>query len=368
MDYEIVRLDVSRYETFAKDPLASSLHAAVGRQTYVIVRLETRGGTVGYGEAPSVPFITGETTETMLICLRDYLFPALIGQDIRDMGGLHRKMRHVFPHGNTSSFSAIDLAAYDALGKALGVPVSVLLGGAPRGSVATSRAISTGETGEMVAAARRVVDSGFTTIKIKTGSDDEQELAAIRAIREEAGPDLRIKIDANQGWSLSQAMRFLDRAEKYDIMVCEQPLEAGDLPGAAELRRRSSIPIMLDESIHSAEDALRAARMGACDYINIKLLKAGGLYPAAKIATVAAAAGIECQIGSLSTSIGSAAAVQLVHAHPVISLPEIVWPDRLTENPASGFAIQGERVSVPEEPGFGVRINDDIAAELERRA
>src|SRR5690606_2918277 len=161
-----------------------------------------------------------------------------------DMPGLHKAMRRVFPVGNRAAFSAVDLAAHDALGRILSVPVSVLLGAAPRGPVATSRAIGTGRIADMVEAARRNLEQGYDTIKVKTGADADAEVAAIRAIREENGPDFRLKIDANQGWSLREALRFLDRVAPYDIFVVEQPLPAGDLRGAAELRRRTKIPVM----------------------------------------------------------------------------------------------------------------------------
>ncbi|MCO5093129.1 mandelate racemase/muconate lactonizing enzyme family protein [Bosea sp. (in: a-proteobacteria)] len=353
-------MTVRLYDTVSRDPLTTSLHAGDTRQSYVILKLVTEGGHTGYGEAPSVPFITGETSDTMVIALRDHLVPALIGHDIRDMRGLHEAMRRVFPHGNRAAFSAVDIAAHDALGRALGVPVSVLLGGVPGGPVATSRAIGTGPVPDMVAAARRNIEAGYTTIKVKVGSDAERELAALRAIREENGPDFRLKIDANQGWTAGEALRFLDKAARHDVFVVEQPLAAGDIAGHADLRRRSSIPVMLDESIHGPDDAFRAIAAGACDYINIKLPKAGGLYPAAQIAAIAAAAGVVCQIGSLSTTIGTAAAIHLIHAHPVIALPEINWPDRLARNPAEGFVLQRGLASIPEEAGLGVAVAMDM--------
>jgi L-alanine-DL-glutamate epimerase-like enolase superfamily enzyme len=253
------------------------------------------------------------------------------------------------------------MAVYDALGHSLGVPISVLLGGKHAGPIETSRAISTDTSEKMAAAARRNRKAGYRTIKIKTGSNAKAELDAIRVIREE-NPDLRLKLDANQGWKLTEALRFLDEAAKYDIYVVEQPLDSRDFKGSAELRRRISIPVMLDEAIHGPADALRAISEGAADYINIKLLKTGGLYPAAQIAVIAAAAGIGCQIGTLSTSIGSGAAVHLVHAHPVIGLPEVAWPDRLRENPAAGFTVKDGFADVPNKPGLGLVVNDDIAA------
>jgi len=360
MGLQIKSLAAAVFATTSRDPLATSMHAGMVEQRFMMVRLETEDGTLGFGEAAATPFITGETLETMLAVVRGEIAPLLKGHDIRDVQGMHRRLDRLFPTGNRSAISAVDMAVHDALGQALGVPVSVLLGGAPAGEVESSRAISTGPALEMAAAARRNLAAGYRTIKIKVGADAASELVAIRAIREESGPELRIKLDANQGWTFAEAARFLEAAERFDIHVIEQPLKAGDLRGSAELRRRATIPVMLDEGIHSPADALRAIGEGACDYINIKLLKSGGLYYGAQIAAIARAAGVGCQIGTLSTSIGSAAAIHLIHAHPVISLPEVTWPDRLVRNPASGFAVKNGRASIPEAPGIGLVVEDSM--------
>lgn len=358
--FRIANITARLFETRSRDPLGTSLHKAHVEQVFVIVRLETEGGVLGFGDAPSVPFITGETADTILSVIRGHLAPALKGADIRDMHSLQKRMAAVFPHGNRSAMSAIDIAAHDALGHTLGVPVSVLLGGVPRGLLDTSRAISTGTVESAVGSARRYVQAGYRTLKIKTGADAEVEIASIRAVREAVGPDIRIKLDANQAWTLTEAVRFLEKAAPYDIYVVEQPLLAGDLAGAAELRGRTTIPVMLDEAIHGPDDTLRAIAARACDYVNIKLLKCGGLYPATQIAVIAASGGVGCQIGSLSTSIGTAAMVHLIHAHPVISLPEINWPDRLESNPASGFTVENGQASIPEGPGLGISVDENF--------
>ncbi len=298
MKFRIKSLTVGLFETTSKDP--TSLHPGYDTQTFVITRIETEDGILGFGEAPATPFITGETIETMLAVLRGQIAPAVKGMDIQDIAGLHRKLKSLFTEGNRSAFSAVDMAVYGALGHSLGVPISVLLGGKHAGPIETSRAISTDSSDKMAAAARRNREAGYRTIKIKTGSNAKAELDAIRVIRKE-NPDLRLKLDANQGWKFTEALCFLDQAAKYDIYAVDQPLDAHDFKGSAELRRRISIPVMLDESIHDPADALRAVSEGAADYINIKLLKTGGLYHAAQIAVIAAAAGIGCQIGTLST-------------------------------------------------------------------
>lgn len=358
MRLTITSISASAVELGLRDGLRTSIHDVAASYAYVLVRMQLSDGTVGFGEAPEAPFITGETAASMLAAIQNILGPALIGHDALDAEGLHRTMKRVLPSGNSSAKSAIDLAFYDSLGRHLKLPVSVLLGGAPRGPVPSSKAIGTGPVDEMVAAARRNIEQGYRTVKIKTGSDAASELAAVKAIREAGGPELNIKLDANQGWSLTQALRFLEKAERYDIQMVEQPLPGPDLKGAAELRRRTSIPVMLDESIHGPDDALRAIEIGACDFINIKLLKAGGLFPALAIIAVCEAGDVDCQIGCLSTSLGTAAALHLVHARSRMKYAEVNWPVRLAGDVGTGFRMIDGSASVEAVPGLGIAVDE----------
>jgi L-alanine-DL-glutamate epimerase-like enolase superfamily enzyme len=295
----------------------------------------------------------------MIAAIETALGPAVVGLDPFDLAEAHRRM-DLAMSGNSSAKCAVDIALHDLAGRLSGQPVSRLLGGAPRGPIASSKAVSVGTTKSMVAEAKAFVDAGFGTLKIKTGVDAGSELAAIAAIRDRVGPGIRLKLDANQGWTLPQATRFLAAAEPYDIEMVEQPLAAWDLKGHAELRRRTPIPLMLDEGVHSARDALRAIDAGATDYVNIKLLKTGGLAPARDLAAVCAAAGVACQIGTLDSSIGSAAAAHLEHACPIIRYAEINGPSRAENDFASGFVVADGTAMVPDGPGLGVTV--DMAA------
>lgn len=339
------------------DPLATSLHA-YDTLNCVIVEIEAKDGARGYGEARDSTHITGETQAGIIAAINDFLAPAIIGVEPSDTDDIHRRMNTEIV-ANTAAKSAIDIAIYDLAGRQAGMPVSSLLGGAPRGPVASSKAVSVGPAAAMVTQARGYVDAGFRTLKIKTGVDAAAELAAIAAIRGEVGPEISLKLDANQGWTLPEASRFLAAAEPHDILMIEQPLADWDIAGAAELRRRTSIPVMLDEGVHSAHDALRAIEAGAVDYINIKLLKTGGLKPALDVAAVCAAAGVTCQIGTLDTSIGSAAAVHLVHATSVLQFAEINGPTRLERDLATGFRVSDGYAVLDEGAGLGIDVHSD---------
>jgi L-alanine-DL-glutamate epimerase-like enolase superfamily enzyme len=146
------------------------------------------------------------------------------------------------------------------------------------------------------------------------------------------------------------------------IQMIEQPLPAFDYRGSAELRRRIPMPVMLDEGVRSAQDAFKAIEAGACDYINIKLLKTGGLYPALTLVAVAESAGVACQIGTLDTTIGSAAALHLVHARPAIRFAEINGPSRLSFDLATGFILAKGQANIAPGPGLGVTIDQSRLA------
>ncbi len=341
-----------------RDPLRTS-RKSYDRIDGVLVRVTSDDGIHGWGEARESPHITGETQSSILGLIRGRLGLALKGVDPFDLADAHSRMDAVVSR-NTSARSALDIALHDLAGRIADQPASRLMGGSPRGPIASSKAVSVGETAQMVADAERFVRAGFETLKIKTGIDSTAELAAISAIRDAVGDRIHLKLDANQGWTLPEATRFLEEAEQYAIQMVEQPLAAHDFKGHAELRRRTTIPVMLDESVHGPRDALRAIESDSVDYVNIKLLKSGGLAPARDVAAICAAAGIACQIGTFDTSIGSAAAVHLVHACPAIRFAEINGPTRLERDIATGFAVRSGHAVLQAGPGLGVEV--DLAA------
>jgi len=342
------------------EPLATSIRT-YNHLDIVLVQVQSDDGSAGWGEARECRQITGETQAGIVEAVNSYLGPALIGLDPCDINEAHRRMDGVL-FANTAAKSAIDMALHDLAGRLSGLPVCTLLGGGPGPPISSSKAVSVGDADSMVDAARRFSDAGFLTLKIKTGVDSECELNAIAAIRDAVGPDVHIKLDANQGWTLPQATDFLAAVQQYGIQMVEQPLAAWDLNGHAELRRRTPIPVMLDEGVHGPRDVLRALEADAADYINIKLIKTGGLAPARELAAICDAAGIMCQIGTLDSTIGSAAAAHLVHACRIIRFAEINGPSRMSSDVAEGFRIDNGHAIISGGPGLGIMVLDEIIA------
>jgi L-alanine-DL-glutamate epimerase-like enolase superfamily enzyme len=326
---------------------------------YVITEATSYSGRRGYGEAREATQITGETTESILGIINKQFAPALKGMNPFDIEAIHAAMNEIC-FGNTAAKSAVDLCVYDLMGQICQQPVCRLLGGKLKSEVQTSKAIGLGKRDAVLQEAKDLVNQGFSILKLKTGIDPEEEIKMIREIRETIGPDIRLKLDANQGWILREALKVIRAVDFCGIEVVEQPLPVSDLKGSAELRKLIDPPVMLDEGIHSPSDVIQIAESGAADMINIKLIKTGGLYPALAVNAVAEAAGMICQIGSLDTTIGSAAAAHLAMAKNNIRYAEIVGPTRLKKDVAEGLTIVGGMVRIEDGPGYGIKVDPNL--------
>lgn len=321
----------------------------------VLIRVETDEGCTGYGEAAPFAPVTGETVDGVLAVL-DIFRQGLIGMDPMDIEAVHAMMDGVIV-GNGAAKCAVDLAMYDLMGKAAGQPVYKLLGGFGR-TVHNDITISISTPEEMAAEAKKCVfDLGYRILKIKAGIDWQEDIRAMKLIREAVGPQVRLRVDANQGYDVAIAQRALRGFREYGIEAVEQCLPHWDLEGAAYLRNQAQgIHMMLDESIHSPADAARACRLGSADIFNIKLMKCGGLYPAQKINAVAEANGVTCMVGCmLETKLAITAGLSLVAAKKNVTEADCDSFLYYKENPVEGgFTQEKDLFTLLDKPGFGV--------------
>ena len=323
----------------------------------IIVEIHTDTGHVGYGEAPPTGAITGDTTGAILGALRDHIIPKLIGQEIDAFEPLMKQLDGAVVH-NTSAKAAVDIALYDLYGQLLGAPVYKLLG-ASRKSITTDITISVNDPEEMARDTLTAIARGYDTLKIKVGIDPTLDVARLAAVRKAAGPDIRLRIDANQAWSPKQAVKLLNQMQEQglDIELVEQPVKGRDFEGLRYVTERSYVPVMADESVFSAEDAMTIMQMGAADLINIKLMKCGGIHNALKIASAAEVYGMECMIGCmLEAKVSVNAAVHLACAKSVITKVDLDGPVLCSEDPVDGGSVFDEQtITVSDAPGLGVR-------------
>ncbi len=323
----------------------------------VIVELHTDTGAVGYGEAPPTGVITGDTTGAILGAIRDHIAPALIGRDVDDLESLLLDLNRCVVH-NSSAKAAVDMALYDLYGQLYGLPVYKLLGGS-RSRIETDITISVNSPEEMARDAQNAVDRGYDVLKCKVGKEPEKDLERLAAIRRVAGPGRKLRIDANQGWNAKQAVRILDQmqARGLDIEFCEQPVPAWDIDGLKYVTDHSPVPVLADESVFSDKDALKILQLHAADFVNIKLMKCGGIYNALHIASAAESFGVECMIGCmLEAKISVNAAVELACAKQVITKVDLDGPVLCSEDPILGGAVFAEKeITVSGAPGMGIR-------------
>lgn len=323
----------------------------------VIVELHTDTGMVGYGEAPPTGVITGDTTGAIIGAIRDHIAPAILGCDLDEFENLTAAVQKALIH-NTSAKAAVDMALWDLLGQKYSVPVYRMLGGA-RQKLVTDITISVNPPEQMAHDARDAVARGYDCLKIKVGVDPTLDVARLAAVREAVGPKLSLRIDANQAWNAKQAVRILNQMQDrgLDIEFVEQPVPAADIEGLAYVTQHADVPVLADESVFSPADALKIMQTRAADFINIKLMKCGGLTNALCIASAAEVYGVECMIGCmLEAKVSVNAAVELACAKQIITKIDLDGPVICREDPILGGAVFAEKdITVSDAPGLGIR-------------
>ena len=353
---KITQVKLGRISTPLRVPFKTALRT-VSSVEDVIVELHTDTGAVGYGEAPPTGVITGDTTGAIIGAIRDHIAPAILGRGLDEFEDLTAAVQKALVH-NTSAKAAVDMALWDLLGQKYSAPVYRMLGGA-RSNIVTDITISVNPPEEMARDARTAIQRGYDCLKVKVGIDPELDVARLAAVREAVGKDVKLRIDANQAWNAKQAVRILDQMQEkgLDIEFVEQPVPAADLEGMQYVTRHASVPVLADESVFSPADALRIMQTGAADFVNIKLMKCGGITNALRIASAAEVYGVECMIGCmLEAKISVNAAVELACAKKIITKVDLDGPVLCSEDHILGGAVFDEKnITVSDAPGMGIQ-------------
>lgn len=339
-------------------PLVSEFKTALRRVSSVenvLVTIVTDSEQLGFGSAAPATVITGETVGSILGAV-EVIGDSITGMTIKNHEAIFQRLNHCIV-GNTSAKAAVDMAVYDLLAKSLQTPLYRLLGGLSR-TVETDITISLDSPETMVQESKERAAEGFSILKVKVGSDPDLDIERLTAIHRAVGNRVRIKIDANQGWSAKEAITISNRLVQKEIPVelIEQPVRAADYEGLQMVRNASPFPVYADESIFSPEDALRLITMGAVDGINIKLMKCGGIYNGLKIAAIAESAGIPCMIGSMmECHVSVSAAAHFAASKAIIRSYDLDAPLFCSSNPAAGgMTYQGPDIHLPDAPGLGI--------------
>jgi L-alanine-DL-glutamate epimerase-like enolase superfamily enzyme len=352
---KIVSVSVARIETPLRIPFVTSLRRATNLNS-TIVRLTDSDGLCGYGEAPGVWRVTGESVESIEACVLGPLASELTAWDLeRPLSQLARCLdRSVV--GNAGAKAACEVAVHDLASRHSLQPLHHLLG-ASGTSVATDWTVpadalpgssSGGESGN------------FSHLKVKVGLNAD-DLERVRLIHAESNRPTRIRIDANQGWDIPTTIEAVDSwlAAGLDIEFVEQPLDRRDLHGHAILRKGLAVPLMLDEAVFSVSDLQTVVDANCADMINIKLAKCGGFSAGRELAHRAQEAGIGVMVGSMLESIlgvSAAAALAATVAPEFVHDVDAAWWSIPAESVETSFYV-GDRFRLSSEPGLEEAVN-----------
>lgn len=331
----------------------------------IIVKLETDDGVVGYGEAVPDEHVTGESFLSAFEVLKHQLLPSVMGENPFAIEKIHQVMDERIA-ANPAAKAAIDIACYDLMGKYSKQPVYNLIGGKFHEKLSYARVLSIEEPEVMAEKAKQALADGYQSLKLKVGEANFlKDIDRIRSVREAVGEAVQIRVDVNQGWvNYSTAVQAIRLLEPLHISWVEQPIKMGDIDGLAELKKKSVIPIMADETIHHGGHLTEIIKKNAADKINIKLMKCGGIYPAIHLAKQAEFAGITSQIGSMvESSIGSAAGYHAAMSRKNIESTELTGP-LLFSKDIGDLHYSIPLVHLSEKPGLGVHVDEVALNEL----
>lgn len=347
--------------------------ATMHHQTLVLVRIATSDGIVGWGEGTTIGGLAygEESPESIKTNLDTYVAPMLQGQDPR---GVARLMALVSGRvqGNRFAKCALETALYDNQARRLGVPLSELFGGRVRDSIPVAWTLASGDTRRDIAEAERVLELRRHNIfKLKIGLRTvKEDVAHVAAIKRALGDMASVRIDANQAWSVTQALDGMRQLADAGIDMVEQPIVAHDKQGLQRLTQANILPVMADEALHGARDAFEVASLGAADIFAVKINQSGGLRGAAQVAGIAQAANIALYGGTmLEGAVGTMASAQLFATfHDLAWGTELFGPLLLTEEILrEPLFYRDFSLQIPVKPGLGLDIDEDKVARLRRR-
>jgi muconate cycloisomerase len=339
----------------------------------IIVELAFDNGLSGWGECVPRPYVTGETPQSVIRLVGNFYPECLFRTDISYLADIRKVLQNLENNCRElgvpylSALGGVDIALLDALGKLQKKSVIELLGGVVRDRVPYSLSIPIlpqSEVHQIIDIAKRLE---FRFIKILMGADPDENLRRVKQVRSELGESADIRLEANGSWTVPEAIQNIQKLKFFGISAVEQPVEPCNLEGLREVRNKTGIPVILDESMCHFEDAKRVIAAHACDILNIKISKCGGLLRSRRIADFAKDEGIPCQLGAHvgEASILSRAGECFALTTENITLFEGCSPLLF----GSGLVTEGVHLDHPASTGLGIRIRKkELSPVLQRES
>lgn len=358
---QIVEIETYRLQVPLRTPFKTALRT-VNVVEDLVVRVVLDNGLVGFGEAAPTLVITGDSLHSMHAVIHQVYKPLLVGRSIHDFNDLLRVVQQAVV-ANRSAKAALEIALYDVRARAFGVPLYQLLGGG-LSELQTDITISVNPVAQMVEDAQSAVARGYRQLKIKLGTDGQLDVARVKAIAAAVPSEVKLRLDANQGWTAKQCIQLLQQLEAAGVMaeLIEQPVAASDLAGLHAVTSAITTPVLADESAFDLTQVLSILQGRSADMINIKLMKTAGISQALQIAQLASAFRVPCMMGSmLESSISVAAAAHVASACGITVLdldgPELCQFDPVAAVAANIKAVtqfSGPHIRLNQTPGLGI--------------
>ncbi|MFC6997505.1 mandelate racemase/muconate lactonizing enzyme family protein [Rufibacter roseus] len=361
---KITHIDIYRF-SIKMEPFTIATGTMTATQN-VLIRVHTDQGLYGVGECSAFPVVVGETQETCLAMAKDFA-KIWKGKDASDIPGRLHEL-NLYTAYNPTAKSAFDMALYDLAAKAANQPLYQYLGGSKR-SIETDITIGISSPEEMATQAKEFKSKGASMIKVKLGKGVNEDLERIRAIRQAVGPEIKLRLDANQGWEFDEAGYAFQAMEELDIQFCEQPMRTWYDDYLPELVQKSPVKIMADESCYHHHDARKLIAKGATDYLNIKFAKSGGIAEAQRIADIAEKNNTPCMIGCmLESRLALSANLHFAYANPTLQFFDLdsCMTGPLEDPVVGGVSYNGFLMEMEDQIGIGADVDEAFLKNCEK--
>jgi L-alanine-DL-glutamate epimerase-like enolase superfamily enzyme len=329
---------------------------------HVLVEVGADDGSIGLGEAVPRPSVYGETVEGIRSVIEGLLAPPLLAMAATDVERAWAAWERVVD--NQSAKAALDVALHDLVGRHAGLPLFRLLGGWSDGTIELTMALGIGSASAMADQARRAVDDGYRTVKLKVGKDVAADVAAVAAVRAAIGPGVALYVDANNGYGRRDALRAIRGFEAHDVALVEEPVGARDTEGRARLASATDIPLLLDESTNNLDDVPREIAAGTAGAISVRAARTG-MTLTRHLVGLAVANHVPLLVGShRELGVGVATNAHLAAGFRAMSFPAELGSHAFLEDGllAVPLRIEGGRLHLPTGPGLGVDLDPERVA------